>query len=362
MDILYVITALGVGGAEQLLVDVCKQLKNDNRITVAYLYDLTDLKYRLVDMGIDVVFLDLRRNGFLKTVMSIKKIVKVKGIDVVHTHLPAADTVGRLAGLLSKRVKVLSTIHCCDDWKESNRLQYRLLRLYNRITVNWFKRVKLIAVGKAVSDFCIQKESIKPNKITVIYNFIDYEAEGKTNKDFAFPFSREKYILIIAARLEAQKEHKLLFQAVKNIVARGEIPNLLLIVLGDGSLKGELEALADDNIKLLGIKKNIYDYLRCSNLFVLPSHTEGFGLATIEAFYCKTPVLASDIAPNRETLADGERGVLFKSGSLEDLEKKIIAIYNGEYDFNSMSKKASEFVKSHNVNDYIKQMLAVIKG
>ena len=360
--ILYVITALGVGGAENLLVDVCSVLKDNNEITVVFLNDLRDYEKQLVDMGIDVIFLDLKNLGFLRCVSELKRILRERKIQIVHTHLPAADTVGRAAVLFIPEVEIISTIHNSDTWKKSYNPKYMLLKAFNFFTVNFFRKVRLIAVSESVKKYCEKYEHISKKKITVIYNFIDYSNSLKSDSDFT-PIPRgDSFKLLTVARLEPDKGHIFLLRALEELKKKNI--NVFLTVLGEGSLRGALEKFAtehnlSDNVTFPGNKKNVYDYLKDTNLFVLPSLNEGQSIAVLEAFYCRTPVLTSDIPANSELLHGGEYGVLFESENESDLANKIFAIIKGEYDFDGadgITKRAYEFCSERSKQNHITEL------
>jgi glycosyltransferase involved in cell wall biosynthesis len=364
MNILYVITSLEGGGAQKLLVDLCGALKEKHQITVAFLKNSVTYEPELKAMGIPPVLVDIDKLGFMKTVRALRKLIISKHIDIVHTHLPSADTVGRIAGLRSKAGKVISSIHNEDQWKSEKTLKTRALLLFNRITVNRFKRVSLISVSQSVKDYCVKMDRIRADKITVIYNFMRVQELEKRSADFVpLAWQKDSYVLIIVARLEPNKGHLLLLNALKRIP---EDKKVALMILGTGSEQEKIEQFIDENrmsqVKMLGFRPNIYDYIRAADCFVLPSQNEGQSVAVLESYYCKTPVLASDISANRELLQGGKNGVLFKLDDAEDLAAKITALVDGKYDTQQLTANASAFCQTLSIERHLAKLEAIYQG
>ena len=364
MNILYAITALGVGGAENLIADVCAGLVDKHNITVVFLRDKRNYEAQLNQMGIETIFIDIEKLGFLKAVLEIRKIIKQKKIEIVHTHLPAADTSARLAALMSPRVQVFTTLHS-EPWNTQDSLLLKLLIYYNKITVNRFKRSSLIAVSNIIKDMTADMEGIRRDKIQVLYNFIDVYNPKKTEEGFSFDIpTGGRYVMIVMARLRPEKGHRVLFEAIAELVYEHGMNDILLLVLGEGDEREGLELFVDEleisrHICFIGARPNVYDYLRKSELLVLPSELEGFSLTLLEAHYCKVPVLATDIPSNKEELHDGEHGVLFKKGNVQDLVQKIILIRGGAYDLGKQVEKGHAFCMSLTRDAHIKALMEI---
>lgn len=363
MNILYVITALGIGGAENLLVDVCQKMMGQHNITVAYLREPADYHAKIESLGIPVTFVNRKKLGILGSFIKLHQIIKNKKIDLVHTHLPAADTLGRLAALSVGHVSVVSTIHNSDLWKLKNDPISLLLRAYNRFTVNCFRRACLIAVSHSAKDFCCEREGIKGDKISVIYNFIDFDNPVKSQPGFEFPLKNGPFTIITAARMEPNKGHLLLLKAVRLLVKEKRIKDLRVMLLGQGSCEQALRDFANregisENIYFMGVHSNIYDYMKAADLMVLPSQNEGQSIAVLEAFYCGIPVLASDIPANVEQLNGGQNGFLFSLAGGEDaLASAIQSFYEGEEKHDEIQNKAKEYCLSLSAEHHIETLL-----
>jgi N-acetyl-alpha-D-glucosaminyl L-malate synthase BshA len=112
---------------------------------------------------------------------------------------------------------------------------------------------------------------------------------------------------------------------------RKEIPSVLLMV-GDGPERGNTERLArkygiENNIHFYGKQDNIEEFIGISDLLLLPSETESFGLVALEAMACEVPVIATNVGGVPEVVRNGKDGFLTEPGNVEkmtDFSLKIL--------------------------------------
>ena len=175
-----------------------------------------------------------------------------------------------------------------------------------------------------ISFFDINKE------IVVVPNFVDFKRFSKKNK----PHFKQ---------LVAQNDEKILihisnFRKVKRVedvvrmfeIVNKSIPSKLLMV-GDGPERQKCESLTReleicDQVKFLGKQEAVEDLLAISDLMVLPSETESFGLAALEAMACQVPVISSNTGGLPEININGQTGFLSDVGNYEDMAKNAIFI------------------------------------
>jgi len=135
------------------------------------------------------------------------------------------------------------------------------------------------------------------------------------------------------------------FRAVKRVDdvvrmfarVRAALPGrpLVLHLVGDGPERPHITALAhslglDADVHCLGERVDLPDVLRDADLFLLPSQTESFGLAALEAMACGVPVIASAVGGLPEVVADGETGLLLPVGDVEGLAQAAVALLTDE--------------------------------
>ena len=158
----------------------------------------------------------------------------------------------------------------------------------------------------------------------------------KREKNFSIPseIPKNKKIILSVGRLTNQKNHSYLIDEFSNFLQKND--QFVLLILGNGEKKSDLLNLIKkkqiiDKVYFLGFKKNVYSYMRKSEILVLSSLWEEVGFVIVEAALCNTFVISSD-CPNgpREFLENGQNGILFKSNVKNELCKSFEKYLNME--------------------------------
>ncbi len=158
----------------------------------------------------------------------------------------------------------------------------------------------------------------------------------KINLPGDFNTIKNKKVILSVGRLTRQKNFSYLINEFSEFLKIND--DFVLFILGEGEDKKKLRQLIEnkrlkEKIFLLGFKKNIYSFMKNSEVFVLSSLWEEVGFAMIEAAMCNSYIISSD-CPNgpKEFLNNGENGILFKNNSKDGLLKSLI-------DYSSLSKE-----------------------
>ena len=206
----------------------------------------------------------------------------------------------------------------------------------------WFvKKVMQLISWRADVLTCVSEDMVKQyNKVfkntrhQCIYNIVvDEESKKKSREPINEPWfeAGDCPKLIAAGALEEWKGFQDLIHAIKHIQLSQDVK---LLILGDGPLKQELQALIielslEDSVKLAGFVQNPLSYFKNSDIFILSSHVEGLPNVLVEAMMCGcTPVSTNCPTGPREVLNDGKYGYLAPIHNPIGLSKKILeAIY-----------------------------------
>ncbi|MGC8979836.1 glycosyltransferase, partial [Caldisericum sp.] len=154
----------------------------------------------------------------------------------------------------------------------------------------------------------------------------------------------------------------ILIKAVYEIQSKQSL-NLKVALVGDGSLKSEYKKLVkdlslEDNIKFLGIRRDVEKLMRLSKIFVLPSRYEGLPMVILEAMANRIPIIATKVGGIPEVIEDGIEGLLVEPESKDELTKKILYLLNNPSLREQLSKNAFEKVKSeYSIQSYTQRML-----
>jgi glycosyltransferase involved in cell wall biosynthesis len=171
----------------------------------------------------------------------------------------------------------------------------------------------------------------------VIYNGINFGPieeikESKTALRRRLQLPDDKQIYLMVARFDFPKGHDVLIRAVSILKQRGCVEGRLFVLAGDGDLFTPMKELADqlgvsEYFKFLGLRKDVYDLMHASDVFVLPSRWEGLPITLIEALVARLPAVASRTygvaTVARET---GENVQLFANEDPGDLADNLVKL------------------------------------
>ena len=160
-------------------------------------------------------------------------------------------------------------------------------------------------------------------EVVKIYNFLDFDliekkAEEKLEKDYG------KYIISVGSLTE-NKNHKLLINAFKILKDKYKVSEKLLIA-GEGRERENLEKQIrelnlENDVLLLGQKENPYKYIKNSELYILPSKSEGFSLTLVEAMYLQKMIISTHNNGSEELVKENKYGVLIENNADKMAEK-----------------------------------------
>lgn len=279
-------------------------------------------------------------------------------LDLLHVHyaIPHASAAYMARQILLKQgldIPVITTLHGTDITLVGRDKTYSPV-----VTFSMNESAAITAVSKNLRDetyhnFKIEKE------IDVIYNFVDAK---RFNKKPLTPFKQ-----VIAPNNERILLHASNFRKVKRVedvvrVFEGVnqiIPSKLLFV-GDGPERSYIEGLsrktkACPDIRFLGRQEEMEDILAITDLFILPSEYESFGLVALEAMAAEVPVISSNAGGLPEINIQGVTGYLSNVGDVEDMTRNIINILSDEKAYLQMKKNAWEQAQRFDIQNIVPQ-------
>lgn len=205
---------------------------------------------------------------------------------------------------------------------------------------------QVIAVSNSAKMFLIDYFKTPENKITVIYNGIDYNKFENSYKSF----KADTLILGTIARLDKIKRHIDVLNALLILRKRNiKLPPYLIV--GDGPeniyLQDFVEKNGLNNVKFVGEVTDISVWLKQIDIFILPSISEGLGIAIIEAMIARKIIIGSNIETLRELIVDQETGILVPPRNPEILADAISWILNHPSEAQNMAKLAYDWICAH---------------
>lgn len=260
-------------------------------------------------------------------------VVRFEKLDVLHVHyaIPHASAAFMAKQILMTYgiyIPVVTTLHGTDITLVGKDRTYQPV-----VTFSINKSDGVTAVSEHLRQDTFEFFEIE-NEIRVIPNFVDLTRFSLKHKDHfkrAIAPSGEK-ILIHTSNFRKVKRTMDVIRIFAKVVEK--IPSKLLMV-GDGEERSSCEQLCRDlgvcdNVRFLGKQDAIEEILSVSDLFLMPSQSESFGLAALEAMACKVPVISSNAGGLPELNVDGVTGFLKDVGDIDGMAQSAIYILEDE--------------------------------
>jgi N-acetyl-alpha-D-glucosaminyl L-malate synthase BshA len=271
--------------------------------------------------------------------------VKLYKIDLLHVHYAIPHA---YAGYMAKKmlqseginIPMVTTLHGTDITLVGNHPFYK-----PAVTFSINKSDVVTSVSQSLKDDTLRLFEIK-NEIVVVPNFIDMEKHVNPYTDCQRELMAEPHERIIT-HISNLRPVKRVFDVI-DIFDRinKKIPSRLLIV-GEGPDKAACEAMCiqkgiHEKVAFLGNSNEVDKILCFSDLFLLPSEKESFGLAALEAMACGVPVISSNTGGLPEVNEQGVSGYLSPVGDVDDMARNGIAILSSETELTKFKKQAKQ--------------------
>jgi len=283
-------------------------------------------------------------------------VVRFEELDILHVHyaIPHASAAYLAKQILKSygiNIPVITTLHGTDITLVGRDKSFKPVVTFSINESDGVTTVSESLKQQTKEYFDIQRE------IKVIPNFID--PDRFVNK------KREHFKKAIAPGNERILVHTSNFRKVKNTedVVRifhrvmQEVPSKLLMV-GDGPERSNAEELARqlgiaNSVRFLGKQDAIEEILSVSDLFLMPSSSESFGLAALEAMACRVPVVSSNIGGLPELNVHGETGFLSDVGNIEEMAQHAIYILEDCDRLEKFKQAAYDHAKNFEINQIL---------
>lgn len=323
MRIAYILTSLGVGGAERQVLDLAARMASrGHAVSILVLREKQPEQW---PTDLELHHLEMRRTpgSVVAGLARARQLLRAFQPDLIHSHTFHSNIAARLLRLF-QAAPVLSTVHNVyeGDWRRM--LAYRATDPLCRRTT---------AVSRAAADRYVRLRAVPASKCQVVTNGIDTaafapnpERRARMREDMG---SGRDFVWVAAGRIATAKDYPNLLRALRLVTE--ELPEAGLWVAGDGDadILSGLKVLADElglrgQVRWLGLCREMPALLDAGDGFVLSSAWEGMPLALGEAMAMEKPCVATDVGGVRELL--GETGTIVPAKSPEALAKAMLAL------------------------------------
>jgi len=281
--------------------------------------------------------------------VKMSEVIETEKLDILHVHyaMPHATSAYLAQKMVGEdKIKFVTTLHGTDITLVGSHSSFYKITKFSIENSNGITCVSNYLKKSTEEIFRIKKD------MRVIYNFVDTERYRKgnpdrENMDFLRYIKKDDKIISHISNFRPVKKIQNIIKAFCRISR--EIPGKLLLV-GEGPEATRCKVMVEklklqDKVFFLGRYDNVIPILSVSDLYMLPSKSESFGLSALEALSCSVPVIGSNTGGLPEVVIDGQCGYLCDPDDVKSLAERAIEILGNEELSKKMSREARKRAK-----------------
>jgi glycosyltransferase involved in cell wall biosynthesis len=324
-------------------------------LTVCFLREPHPSAEGLRAHGITPIFFDVSK--WDPTVaLRIARLARQRDIRLLHSTGLKGTFMARVAARLSGARNILHVHDLNDPGTALSALQ-RVVARRNDLAV---------CVSEAVRDLTVNRYHVADDRIRVIHNGIRLEEIQNVGPDMRASVRRtlgieaRRPVLGMIGRMHAVKGHRTLLNTMPQIVA--SCPDVLLLLVGDGPERSACEELVDrlgvrNSVMFLGSRTDVPQLLTATDLVLMPSHSEGLGLAAIEGLAAGKPVVAFNVGGLREVVSDGVNGRLVRPGDSAAFGQAVVEMIRDPARLAQYSAAALRTADRFSVEEHVRRLI-----
>ncbi len=322
MRVLAVVNWLVAGGIEtQLLRTIPCAKRLGIEYDICCMGPRRELDEEFEQLGCRIYRIPKSANCF-STAKQFRRVLASRPYDLVHSNF--GDTSGGIALATARtQIPLMVSIHNCGTVSLFRWKNRPLLGSIRKGWLNWHRRLMDkhvdMFVGHSETNITAYEPRWRSNeyRYRVILNGITFPKRQMSKSEARRYLALEPSVplLLHVGSFSEKKNHDGLLRVFRRVL--NEYPRAKLVLVGDGALRHRLERKIRDlgmceNVLLQGIQRDVWPYYSAADVFVFPSHVEGFGNVLVESEVCGLPIVASDIPAHRESIAPAQHEFLFE--------------------------------------------------
>jgi glycosyltransferase involved in cell wall biosynthesis len=297
MNIAYIITGLGIGGAERVTIDIANYISRlGNNVIILYLTG-ENLHKTNIDASVKTYALNMHKTpwSFIGAIFRSRKILKSFSPDVVHGQMFHANIFARILKVFYRMPRLISTEHTIYIGSNFRMFIYRITDFLSDLNSN---------VSESATSCFIKSKAFSRSKSLTVYDGINlsrfkFNSLARQNIRKQYNIFNDEFVFLNIGRLTQAKNQKNLLQAFSFLIKAGSKAKLMIV--GAGELVNELkEYVCEEKIEahviFTGVRDNVEDYYSVADCFVLSSSWEGFGIVLVEAMSVGLPVITTEVS------------------------------------------------------------------
>src|SRR5579859_4901555 len=261
--------------------------------------------------------------------MQLARMLRRHKIDILHSHQFRASLFASPVGWFCRVPVIIETSHSCEVWRKGSLKSKYIVDRLAGCFVDYY-----IAVSQACGDFLAKQKKLPGSKVRVILNGCNlekYHPARPVPVDMrrALGFGEKDPILVDLGRLEPQKGHHVLLDAMPEVLR--EFPSARLVCVGDGILREALEKQTDllgirEAVRFVGYQSNVPDWLAFADFTVLSSYYEGLPLVAVESLAAGRTMVATAVDGTPDVIINGKTGLTVPPGDSKRMAEAICTL------------------------------------
>lgn len=357
MRVLHIITSLSIGGAEKLMVDLLPRLTAKGvEVELLLFIGKRTMFYDLLEKErVKIHFFSEGGSVYNpKHIYHLYRFLRKNKFDIIHTHNTSPQI---FAAIVSQflSLNLITTEHNTTN-RRRNLKWYKIIDKWMYSRYSCVVSISDAAHNNLKSYLEISDEA---NKFVTVYNGIDVDKYA--NAAGIHVSAVQKKIVTMVAGFRYQKDQDTLIKAFA-LLPEGEFE---LWLVGDGERRKELEDLVaaealSENIRFWGVRHDVPEILKSSDIIVMSSHFEGLSLSNIEGMSVGKPFISSDVDGLREITAGA--GLLFQHGNYSQLANVILELSNNIDFYNEIADKCLERARQYDISKMVDGYMSVYQN
>jgi len=356
-SICFIITSLANGGAETQLMRCAHRLKARGwDVRVVSMTPPKAYVQELEAAGIPVVSLDISRKlPDPRPLLRLARLIRSWQPDIVHSHMVHANLLARILRLLAPVPVLICTAHNTDEGGHFREVLYRLTDPFCDLTT----QVSRAGLERYVSVGAVPRYKIRfvPNGVYTEHFRPDSVTRRRMRNDLE---AQDAFIWLAVGRFYPAKDYTNMLTAFSRVMQ--ERPEALLLIVGNGPLRPEMEGLAEklgmkDRVRFLGFCPDVSEIMNAADAYVMSSAWEGTPLVLLEASSSALPIVATDVGGNREVVQDGVTGFLVPPKDPDALAKAMLRLMDlSEEERRRMGEEGRRHIEANYSLDRVVEM------
>jgi glycosyltransferase involved in cell wall biosynthesis len=377
MKVLHIIKQSGIAGAETYLLSVMPALQEKGvectflaMINPAFKEDAAQMTALVRSKGVKVEELVVERDFSFKMFRDIANIIEKGQFDLVVAHLIHAEFYATMVKRFYLKDLVIASVKHGYNPGYQTKYGFEPKKQYSDIFW-WITKLnsglvnRYCSISYGLKNLLVALDIVTEENIDVVHYGFNYDAVQYDTENLV-KYRKTPHQILLVGRLIPVKGHVYAFNALKAL--QSDFPDACLVIIGSGPYEETLRAMVADlgignQVYFEGYQTNVHNYIKNSDLILIPSLAEGFCAVVLEAYHNLSPVMAFDVPALNEIIWHNETGVIVKKFDHDDLVAKIKDVFERPDFYKSLARIGYEKLHSYfTIDRMIEETIAFYKA